>query len=47
MENLIEKIENFINQSIENFEKNPLKMSIKLIVYYLIIKFVWKTVNKK
>jgi len=47
MEKIIEKIETFIDETIENFEKNPLKMSLKLIAYYLILKFIWKTVNKK
>ena len=47
MEKIIEKIEGIIDATVAKFEENPVKMSLKLLMFYLIFKLVWKTVKEK
>ena len=47
MEKIIEKIEGIIDATVTKFEENPVKMSLKLLMFYLIFKLVWKTVKEK
>ncbi len=49
MENSIEKIttkvEEFINNQIEKFEKNPMSSAVRILIVYLVIKFIWNKVK--
>lgn len=42
MEDMLDKIENVIKKFIEDFEKNPIKNSLKLLVVYLILRFFYR-----
>jgi len=41
MEKLIKKIETKFNNAIEEFEKSPLKTTIKWVIIAFIIKKIW------
>lgn len=46
MEKLIERIEKFIEQQIENFEASPVKTSIKILIVLFILKAVYKEIKE-
>ena len=45
MDKLFDKIEKIINDQVDNFETDPFKTSLKLIVIYWVLKKVWKAVR--
>ena len=42
MDKLLEKIEEKFSNTVDNFEKNPLKESIKILILFWVIKKVVK-----
>lgn len=47
MENILAKIEQFVEKTFEELEKNPLKSSVKILVMYFLIRKALKWINEK
>ena len=46
MEKLLERIEQIIEGQLAAFENEPIKTSIKFLIYYYIAKFIYKEIKK-
>lgn len=45
MEQILNKIELFLEKQFQSFEKNPIKTSIKFLFFYWIAKVVYKEIK--
>ncbi len=46
MEELLRKIEGFIDEQVKKFEEHPIATSFKILVFYIMFKLVWRMVKK-
>lgn len=46
MEKILERIEQVVEKQIEEFEANPVRTGIKLLIFYWIFKQVWREIKR-
>lgn len=46
MEKIMEKIEEIIEKQLEELEKNPIRSSIRLFIWYWIAKTIWREIKR-
>lgn len=46
MDGLLEKLEQLIEKQLTDLEAKPIKTSIKLFIWYWIVKTIWKEIKR-
>lgn len=46
MDKLLEKLEALIEKQIGELEKNPIRTSIRLFIWYWVFKTIWREVKR-